>query len=170
MTSVPASLGLLAPEVTHYRCEGAYQPAARVKIGPLTPPSQMALPFWQFGITCVPPRLRSNLRRGSMLPGVVGVDELPTTHTSLLAAIRFLTQADHLRLSSVGDLPVGVGRIHWAPGGAGHFNLVWFLGGQTTYEGVGRAYHRRVLVYLTGRAVSVRTLETFAQGMQPLVR
>ncbi len=170
MTSLPASLGLLAPEVPHYRCVGGYEPAARVEIGPLTPTSEQEMPFWQFGLTCAPEKLSSDVKVGAMLPGVVGVSELPTVQTSLLGAIRFLTAASHLRLTAVGKFPVGVGRIHFAQGLSGNFNLVWFLGDMTTYKGVGRTYQRRVLVYLTGRRVSVATLEKFATSMRPLVR
>ena len=170
MTSIPASLGLLAPDMPHYRCAGGYEPAARVQIGPLTPPSQQELPFWQFGLTCAPQKLSSDLKTGAMLPGVVGVSELPTVQTSLLGAIRFLTAAKHLRLTKLGKFSVGVGQIHFAQGPSGNFHLVWYLGGKTTYRGVGRTYHRQVLVYLTGRGVSVATLEKFATSMRPLVR
>jgi hypothetical protein len=170
MASVPASLGLLAPRVAHYQCMGGYQPAARVKITPLTPPSEQELPFWQFGITCVPPKLMSDLTKGAMLPGVVGITELPTAQSSLLGAIHFLTTASQLRVISTRNLTIGLGQIRWAQGNKGKFNLVWFIGGKTTYKGVDRTYHRRVLVYLTGRAVSVATLEKFARSMQPLVR
>ncbi len=170
MTSLPASLGLLAPEVPHYRCVGGYEPAERVAIGPLTPTSEQELPFWQFGLTCAPEKLSSDLKTGAMLPGVVGVSELPTVQTSLLGAIRFLTAAKHLRLTKLGKFSVGVGQIHFAQGPSGNFHLVWYLGGKTTYRGVGRTYHRQVLVYLTGRGVSVATLEKFATSMRPLVR
>lgn len=168
LPSIPAALGLLAPQVANYTCRGGYQPAAEVRITPLTPISERELPFWQFGIACA--RRAAALASGEMLPGVVGIAELPTAQRSLRSAIRFLTSANHLRLGAAGTLPVGVGRIQWAPGNAGDVHLVWFIGGATAYWGVGRLYHRRVLVYLMGRDVPVATLKAFAHSMRPLVQ
>jgi len=167
MTNVPADLGLLAPQVSHYECSGGYQPAAQVKITPSTPPSEMELPFWQFTSTCVNPDLKFNLPKGTMRAGMVWVFELPTDETTLLGAMQFNTSASDLKVASIGNIPVGMGRMNY---GGYRNNLLWFIGGKTTYKGVDRTYHKRVLVFLTGRAVPMTTLEEFAKSMHPLSR
>ncbi len=169
MTSIPASLGLLAPQVANYKCSGAYQSAASVTQTATTPPSEIGMPIWQLTITCVNPKLKFNLPKGNLEPGMVWIFEQPANANAmtLLQAIQAINPTSQLKISTAGKLPVGVGRL----GFAGKFhNLLWFLGGKTSWTYIHEQEHGRVLVYLTGRAVSTATLKKFAQTMHPLTR
>ena len=73
----------------------------------------------------------------------------------------------HISVDVVGKLPVGMGRLDF---GGYTDNLLWFLGGKTTWMGVGKRDSGTVFVYLTGRAVSMSTLQQFAKSMHPLSR
>jgi hypothetical protein len=169
MTRIPASLGLLAPRVADYRCSGDFQPAATVQQTATTSPADTAPPFWQLTLECVNPDLKFHLPKDTIPPGVVWIFELPANAdaTTLRKAIEAVGPTSRLGLSRAGSLRVGVGEL----GFAGKMrNLVWFLGGQTSWTFVHTEAHGRVLVYLTGRAVSIAMLKTFAQSMRPLTR
>ena len=169
MTRIPASLGLLVPRVADYRCSGDFQPAATVQQTATTPPADVAPPFWQLTLQCVNPELKFHLPKDTIPPGVVWIFELPANHdaTTLRQAIGAVADTVQLGLSHEGSLQVGVGKL----GFAGKMrNLVWFLGGKTSWTFVHTEAHGRVLVYLTGRAVSTATLKTFAQSMRRLSR
>ncbi len=169
MTHIPASLGLLAPHVADYQCSGVYQPAARVMQTATTPQSELAPPFWQLTIDCMNPKLKFDLPKDTIRAGVVWIFEMPANAnaTTLLQAIQQVNPTSQLKLSNAGKLRVGVGRL----GFAGKFrNLVWFLGGKTSWTYIHTQAHGKVLVYLTGRAVPTATLKTFAQSMRQLSR
>ena len=102
MTSIPASLGLMAPEVANYQCSGNYEPAARVWPTATTQPPERGLPFWQLTIWCVNPKLKFNLPKGTIRAGMVWTFEVPTKATSLRKAIQYLRPTSDLKISSVG--------------------------------------------------------------------
>ncbi len=169
MTRIPASLGLLVPRVANYRCSGAFQPAATASQTATTPPVDMAPPFWQLTLECVNPDLKFHLPKDTIPPGVVWIFEMPANQdaTTLRQAIGAVADTAQLGLRQAGRLRVGVGKL----GFAGKMrNLVWFLGGKTRWTFMHQEAHGRVLVYLTGRAVSITTLKTLAQNMRLLSR
>lgn len=162
VSSFPTSLGLMEPSVPHYQCGGDYAPAMRKPPSVLQQQAYIGLPFWQLTLRCVNPKLKFDLPKGYMRPGMVWVFEMPTTKTSLLQAIQFLHPVSDLRVSSIGKLPIGEG---WQ----GNQNLVWLLGDKTSYVGFrDKKRSGTVLVYLSGRAVPMSVLKEFAKSMRPL--
>ncbi len=160
--SFPAALGLMEPSVADYRCSGDYAPAMRKAPSSLQQEPYVGLPLWQLTLRCVNPKLKFNLPKGFIRPGMVWVSEQPTSKTALLEAMQFLHPVSHRQISSIGNLPIGEGRLT-------NENLVWLLGDKTTFIG----FHNKtetgtVLVYLTGRAVSMKVLKEFAKSMHPL--
>lgn len=165
MSTVPASLGFMVPQVANYHCGGNYMPAQRVKATPTTPPSEVGPPFWQLTVICIDPHLKFNLPKGTMRAGMVWIFEMPSNSTSLLKAIQFLHPTADLKISSVDNLPIGIGQVDF---GLNENNLVWVLGGKTTWIGDGQKNTEKVIVYLTGRAVPVSVLKEFAKSLHPL--
>ncbi len=156
MSAISASLGLMVPNVPSYTCSGGYQPA-----------SVMGPPSWQLTVTCVDPKLKSRSPKGTLRAGMVAIFEQPANKnaTSLIKAIQMVSSTSHLGISSAGSLRVGTGRIDF---GGYQSNLLWFLGGNTSWTYAHQQESGKVLVYLTGRAVSTATLKQFAQSMYTL--
>ncbi len=167
MTSIPASLGLLAPQVANYQCKGVYYPATREQPTQAEAQSEFLLPYWQLTIRCVNPKLKFNLPQGTMRAGMVWVMEQAMNAPSLRQAMLAQRPVSDLKVSSVGKLRVETGRL---PFGSYTDNVLWFFGGKTTWMGFGKQQSGTVFVYLTGRALPMSTLKQFAESMQPLSR
>lgn len=165
MKTTPASLGLLAPEVPNYQCKGVFYPASQVNPTQTTAQSQLMMPAWQLNIRCVNPELKFDLPKGMMRAGMVWITEQPMNAPSLSQAMLSQRPVSDLKLSSVGNLRVGTGRIAF---GGYTDNALWFFGGKTTWMGLGQHQTGTVVVYVTGRAVSMRTLKQFANSMHLL--
>lgn len=167
MTSIPASLGLMAPQVTNYQCKGVYNPATREQPTQAQAQSEVVMPFWQMTIRCVNPKLKFNLPKGTMQAGMVWVMEQAMNAPSLSQAMLSKRPISDLNRSSVGKLRVETGRM---PFGGYTDNVLWFFGGKTTWMGLGKKQSGTVFVYVTGRAVPMSTLKQFAESMYPLSR
>lgn len=164
LTQVDAALGLMVPQVANYHCDGTYVPAATVKQTATTVVSQIAMPFWQLTVICNPDK-QPKAAKGSMRAGTVWVTEMPSASASLLEAIHAVSPISDLRVTSVGRLPVGIGKVVF---GGYDDNLLWLFGGKTQWTDVGKVRSGTVLAYLTGRSVPTPTLKQFAKSMRPL--
>ena len=165
MTSVPVQLGLLSPSVQGYACAGSYLPAQRNPSSPSLLPGinggYIGMGFWQLWMTCVDPQVvDEHLPHGTIRAGMVWVIEWPASRD------RIATQnMTGVRRVSLGGRHAVVGSMDF---GGYEMRAISFLGGRTTYRSLGRRAAGWVLVQVTGRAVPLRVLRTFAEAMQAL--
>ena len=164
MTSVPVQLGLLSPSVQGYACAGSYLPAQRNPSSPSLLPGinggYIGMGFWQLWMTCVNPQVVEHLPKGTIRAGMVWVIEWPASRD------RIATQnMTGVRRVALGGRHAVVGSMDF---GGYEMRAISFLGGRTTYRSLGRHSAGWVLVQVTGRAVPVRVLRTFAEAMQVL--
>ncbi len=147
MTSVPVHLGLLSPSVQGFLLPGING-------------GYIGMGFWQLWMTCVNPQVVEHLPKGTIRAGMVWVIEWPASHD------RIATQnMTGVRRVALGGRHAVVGSMDF---GGYEMRAISFLGGRTTYRSLGRRAAGWVLVQVTGRAVPLRVLRTFAEAMQAL--
>lgn len=165
LTVIPASLGLLAPQVVGYHCGGDYEPAQPKKLTAdeiLTEQPINMMPLWQLTLRCVNPHLKFHLPKGNMRPGMVWAFEFPVgLGEPLREAAKHISGVTDMHFMSLGNVPVMEGKM-------GHYNDLEFVQGKTTWIGRGQRHTGAVLIQLTGRAVPMSVLERFAKSLHPL--